>query len=177
MKKLMIASAIAMSMTAGSAMAALGDAGSQGQVQFLGTIAAKTCDVVVDANGAVNNLIQFGRINKGEKVSKPFTVKLKDPTCVQGMTKAHFLWAAPAFTSEGIGNQSGTASDSWVRLNAVTGGNTTTQVANITSVNNAVTFNIVANKANEGFKYTAELNAGNELGTFETAAAYSVVYE
>ncbi|ECN1504085.1 hypothetical protein YT21_23495 [Salmonella enterica subsp. enterica serovar Newport] len=177
MKKLMIASAIAMSMTAGSAMAALGDAGSQGQVQFLGTIAAKTCDVVVDADGAVNNLIQFGRINKDETVSKPFTVKLKDPTCVDNMTKAHFQWASPAFNTNGIGNQSGTATDSWVKLNAVTGGNTTTQTADITSANNAVTFDIVAGKANEGFKYVAELNAGQQLGTFETAAAYSVVYE
>ncbi|HEI3800164.1 TPA: hypothetical protein SI430_004597 [Escherichia coli] len=177
MKKLMIASAIAMTMTAGSAMAALGDAGSQGQVQFLGTVAAKTCDVVVDGDGAVNNLIQFGRIGTNEKVSKEFSVKLKDPACVTGMTKAHFLWAAPAFTSQGIGNQSGTATDAWVKLNAKTDavGNTTTTTADITSANNAVDFAIV--KPENGFKYIAELNAGAKKGTFETAAAYSVVYE
>lgn len=177
MKKLMIASAIAMTMAAGSAMAALGDAGSQGQVQFLGTVAAKTCDVVVDGAGAVNNLIQFGRIGTGEKVSKEFSVKLKDPACVAGMTKAHFLWAAPSFNSKGIGNQSGTATDAWVKLNAKTdaSGNTTTDVNDITNANNAVEFAIV--KPENGFKYTAELNAGTEKGTFETAAAYSVVYE
>lgn len=179
MKKLMIASAIAMSMTAGSAMAALGDAGSQGQVQFVATIAKKTCDVVVDGAGAVNNLIQFGTTTAGQNVVKDFTVKLKDPTCVQGMKKAHFLWTSPMFNSKGIANQSGSSSDSWVKLNAVTdaAGNTVTNVADITSTNNAVTFDIAADKAVNGFKYAAELNAGNVAGTFETAAAYSIVYE
>ena len=179
MKKLMIASAIAMTMTAGSAMAALGDAGSQGQVQFVGTVAAKTCDVVVDGDGAVNNLIQFGTVNVGEKSKKEFSVKLKDPSCVTGMTKAHFQWVSPNFTAQGLGNQSGTSTDSWVKLNAKTdaAGNTTTDVNDITSANNAVMFNIVAGKEANGFKYEAELNAGQEKGTFETAAAYSIVYE
>lgn len=177
MKKLMIASAIAMSMTAGSAMAALGDAGSQGEVQFVGTIAAKTCDVVIDGAGSVNNLIQFGVLNKGEKATKEFSVKLKDPACVNGLTKAHFSWVSPNFNTQGIANQSGTSTDSWVKLNAVTGGNTTTQTADITSANNAVMFNIVQGKEAEGFKYSAELNAGQVAGTFETAAAYTVVYE
>ncbi|WP_218073131.1 hypothetical protein [Escherichia coli] len=177
MKKLMIASAIAMTMTAGSAMATLGDAGSQGQVQFLGTIAAKTCDVVVEGDGAVNNLIQFGTIAPNEKSTKEFSVKLKDPTCVAGMTKAHFLWASPNFTTEGIGNQSGTSTDAFVKLNAKSGDNTADNTANITSTNNAVTFTIVPDKAGSGFKYIAELNAGQNKGTFETAAAYSVIYE
>ncbi|EJJ1582254.1 hypothetical protein NIO92_004505 [Salmonella enterica] len=177
MKKLMIASAIAMSMTAGSAMAALGDAGSQGQVQFLGTVAAKTCDVVVDGAGAVNNLIQFGTVAKDGQKTKEFSVKLKDPSCVTGMTKAHFLWTSPNFNSKGIANQSGTASEAWVKLNAKTDatGNTTTTVQDITSTSNAVDFAIV--DASKGFGFSAEFNAGKVPGTFETAAAYSVVYE
>ncbi|EDA1465488.1 hypothetical protein A4O94_22030 [Salmonella enterica subsp. enterica serovar Chester] len=175
MKKLMIASAIAMSMTAGSAMAALGDAGSQGQVQFMGVIAAKTCDVVVDSEGSVNNLIQFGTVKVGEKSLKTFSVKLKDPTCVQNLTKAHFQWVSPNFNTQGIANQSGTSTDSWVKLNAVSGGNTTTDTKDITSANNAVMFTIA--DASKGFEYAAELNAGAKAGTFETAAAYSVVYE
>lgn len=177
MKKLMIASAIAMTMTAGSAMAALGDAGSQGQVQFLGTVAAKTCDVVVDGDGAVNNLIQFGTVAKDGTVTKDFSVKLKDPTCVAGMTKAHFMWMSPNFSSKGIANQSGTAIDAWVKLNAKTdaAGNTTTTTQDITSTSNAVDFTIV--DATKGFGYTAEFKAGKVAGTFETAAAYSVVYE
>ncbi|PAX81814.1 hypothetical protein, partial [Citrobacter sp. TSA-1] len=162
---------------AGSAMAALGDAGSQGQVQFVGTVAAKTCDVVVDGAGAVNNLIQFGTLVKGTTADKEFSVKLKDPTCVNGMNKAHFLWTSPNFNSQGIVNQSGSATEAWVKLNAKTNaaGNTTTDTADITSVNNAVMYEI--KDATKGFEYTATLNAGNVAGTFETAAAYSVVYE
>ncbi|EHX2470881.1 hypothetical protein K3U56_004003 [Escherichia coli] len=177
MKKLMIASAIAMTMTAGSAMAEMGDAGSQGQVQFLGTVAAKTCDVVVEGDGAVNNLIQFGRVAKNGYVEKNFSVKLKDPNCVNDMTKAHFTWASPAFTTAGIGIQSGEATDAVVELKAVSGTNTTDNTALITSANNAVTFDIAPGKANEGFKYTAKFVAKDEVGSFETAAAYSVVYE
>ena len=177
MKKLMIASVVAMSMTAGSAMAALGDAGSQGQVQFVGTVAAKTCDVVVDGAGAVNNLIQFGTVQTGNTATKDFSIKLKDPACVTGLTKAHFLWVSPNFDSKGIVNQSGTASKAWVKLNAKTDatGNTTTTVQDITSTNNAVEFSIA--DATKGFGYTALFNAGNIPGTFESAAAYSVVYE
>lgn len=175
MKKLMIASVVAMSMTAGSAMAAMGDAGSQGQVQFVGTVAAKTCDVVIDGAGAVNNLIQFGTTTKGQNVTKEFSVKLKDPTCVDNLTKAHFTWVSPNFNSQGIANQSGSSTDSWVKLNAVSGTNTSTTVADITSTNNVVDFNIV--DATQGFGYKAVLNAGQTPGTFETAAAYSVVYE
>ncbi|HDD8965502.1 hypothetical protein RBH39_23730 [Escherichia coli] len=175
MRKLMIASAIAMTMAAGSAMAAPGDGGSQGQVQFVGTVAAKTCDAVIDGAGAVNNLIQFGTTTKGENVTKKFSVKLKDPTCVDNMTKAHFTWVSPNFNSQGIANQSGSSTDSWVKLNAVNGTNTSTTVADITSTNNAVDFDIV--DATKGFEYQAELNAGQTPGTFETAASYSVVYE
>ncbi|EPC3697325.1 hypothetical protein RPM59_000650 [Escherichia coli] len=177
MKKLMIASAIAMTMAAGSAMAAMGDAGSQGQVQFLGTVAANTCDVVIDAAGAVNNLIQFGTVQKGGTVTKDFSVKLKDPTCVDRMTKAHFLWVSPNLNSKGVANQSGTASKAWVKLNAKTDaqGNTTTTTQDITSTNNAVEFSIA--DATKGFGYTAMFNAGDVVGTFESAVAYSVVYE
>lgn len=175
MKKLMIASAIAMTMTAGSAMATLGDAGSQGQVQFVGTVAATTCDVVVDGEGAVNNLIQFGAVTKGGKSQKNFSVKLKDPTCVTGMKKAHFTWVSPNFNAKGIANQSGTSTDSWVKLNAVSGTNTTNDTDEITSANNAVEFNIT--DAAKGFEYQAELNASQTPGTFETAASYTVVYE
>lgn len=175
MKKLMIVSAIAMTMAAGSAMAALGDMGSQGQVQFIGTVATTTCDVVIDGAGAVNNLIQFGVATKGQKIQKQFSVKFKDPDCVHGMSKAYFTWVSPNFNSQGIANQSGSSSDSWVKLNAVSGTNTSSTVASITSTNNAVEFDIA--DATEGFEYQAELNAGQVPGTFETAAAYSVVYE
>ena len=175
MKKLVIASAIAMSMTAGSAIAAFGDKGSQGQVQFVGTIATATCDVVVKANGSVNNQIQFGTVNKGARSEKNFSVNFVDPTCANSLTKAYFRWASPNFTSQGIGNQNGAANGSWVELKAVSGTNTTTNTNPITSTNDWVTYNITS--AADGFGYKAILNAGQAAGTFETAASYTVTYE
>lgn len=65
MKKLMIASAMAMIMATGSAMAGVKQA-SQGEVQFVGAVAATTCDVIVSADGAVNNQVQFGVVNVGD---------------------------------------------------------------------------------------------------------------
>ena len=177
MKKLMIASAIAMTMTAGSAMAAV-KAGSQGEVQFVGTIAAKTCDVVVSGDGAVNNQIQFGVLEAGADKTrqKEFTVKLKDPTCITAGDTAKFAWFSPALSGEGFKNQSGTATKAYVSLNAKDGEtNTPNRHDAITDVNNAVQF--TATQPEAGFVYQATLHAGTEPGSFETAASYTVVYE
>ncbi|ENS0117644.1 hypothetical protein ACYI8D_004429 [Escherichia coli] len=183
MKKLMIASAIAMTMTAGSAMAALGAAGSQGEVRFLATITAKTCDLVVEGSGGVNNVIQFGsHTANGAAVTKNFVMKPVDPDCFApsagAKAKAHFTWVSPNFDAQGIKNQSGTATDAWVELKAVTEG---TSVASntdaITSTNNAVTFEFDEAAKAQGFKYTAKLTPGAAVGAFDTAAAYTVVYE
>ncbi|MCQ1591438.1 hypothetical protein NOE36_22270 [Escherichia coli] len=175
MKKLMVASAIAMTMAAGSAMAAVNQ-GSQGQVQFVGAVAAKTCDVVISGDGAVNNQVQFGVVNVNENVAKEFTVKLKDPTCVSGSNTAKFQWSSPVLGEEGFKNQSGTATKAYVELNAKDGGsNAPTRHDAITDVNNAVDFTI--SQAEAGFVYEAMLHAGDVPGSFESAAAYTVVYE
>ncbi|HAW3224884.1 TPA: hypothetical protein JLS10_004542 [Escherichia coli] len=178
MKKLMIASAIAMTMTAGSAMAALGDAGSQGQVQFVATIAAKTCDLVVEGDGAVNDLIQFGTHNaSGAAVTKDFFMKAKDPSCLSA-GKAHFKWTSPNFDAQGIKNQGGAATDTWVELKAVTNGTSVADNTNaITSVNNKVIFTFDNDAKAKGFKYSAKLTPGAQVGDFHSAAAYTVVYE
>ncbi|HAV8744619.1 TPA: hypothetical protein JLD81_004454 [Escherichia coli] len=177
MKKLMIASAIAMAMTAGSAMAAV-KAGSQGQVQFVGTIAAKTCDVVVSGGGAVNNQIQFGVLEagNGKTKQKEFTVKFKEPTCISAGDTAKFTWLSPTLDGKGFKNQSGTATEAYVSLNAKNGGtNVPDRNDAITDVNNAVQF--TATQPEAGFVYQATLHAGTVPGSFETAASYTVVYE
>lgn len=175
MKKLMIASAIAMTMAAGSAMADV-QQGSQGEVQFVGTVAATTCDVVVSGDGAVNNMVQFGTTTANGTVDKEFAVKLKDPTCINGSTKATFAWYSPKLSEKGFENQSGTATDSYVELKAKDGAdNAATRKDAITDVNNKIEFAV--SQAEKGFEYQATLHAGTVPGSFETAAAYTVVYE
>lgn len=59
MKKLMIASAIAMSFFGGSAVA------SQGDIQFFGNVTEVTCDVTPEVDGNVTDLVQLGTVKKG----------------------------------------------------------------------------------------------------------------
>lgn len=175
MKKLMIASAIAMAMTAGSAMAAA-QQGSQGEVQFVGTVAATTCDVIVSGDGATNNQIQFGVVNVSDTKAKEFKISLKDPSCLASSSKATFMWSSPTLSETGIKNQSGTASAAYVELKAKDGAdNAADRTDAITALSNSVGFTV--SQAEKGFEYEATLHAGDVPGSFETAAAYTVVYE
>ncbi|MCU7316323.1 fimbrial protein [Escherichia albertii] len=180
MKKLMIASAIAMIMAAGSAMADV-QQGSQSEVQFIGTVAAKTCDVVVSGDGAVNNQVQFGTVEVGGTVDKEFTVKLKDPECLKGVsradsTKATFTWYSPKLSEQGFENQSGTAEGSYVVLKAKDSAtNTADRKDAINDLNNKIGFTI--SQAEQGFQYQATLHAGSTAGSFATAASYTIAYE
>ena len=180
MKKLMIASHIAMAMAASSAMATV-QQGSQGEVQFVGTVAAKTCDVIVSGDGAVNNQIQFGVVNVGGNKKKEFTIKLKDPNCIATSTRtpsstAKFMWYSPKKKKKGFKNQSGTATNAYVVLNAKNGADNTPANNNgITDLNNTVNFSI--SQADKGFVYEATLHAEDVPGSFGTAASYTIAYE
>ncbi|EFE6830091.1 hypothetical protein GFB21_21780 [Escherichia coli] len=175
MKKLMIASAIAMTMAAGSAMANV-QQGSQGEVQFVGAVVAKTCDVVITGDGAVNNQVQFGVVNVSDTATKEFKVSLKDPKCISGSNKATFAWYSPALSDTGIKNQSGAAKDSYVELKGKDGAtNTPSRTDLITALNNSLDFTV--SQAEMGFEYEATLHAGTTPGSFETAASYTIVYE
>ncbi|MGG5137040.1 fimbrial protein [Escherichia coli] len=170
MKKLMVASAIAMSLMAGSAMA------SQGDVQFFGNVSATTCDVTPEVNGAVTSMVQLGTVTPnglGNEIDVAF--KATNPagdscTALSGKT-ASFAWAGN-LNAEGIGAQGGLAQDAHVILKPVNG-NTTDA---INSANTVVTFE--ADKATtEGFQFTAQLQGGATPGDFQTAAAYAVTYQ
>ncbi|HAW4095027.1 hypothetical protein [Escherichia coli] len=175
MKKLMIASHIAMAMAASSAMATV-QRGSQGEVQFVGTVAAKTCDVVISGDGAVNNQVQFGVVNANGTATKGFKVLLKDPSCISGSNKATFVWYSPALGDTGIKNQSGAAKDAYVELKGKNGAtNAPSRADLITALNNSLDFTV--SQAEMGFEYEATLHAGTTPGSFETAASYTIAYE
>ena len=173
MKKTIIA--VALAMTTSSTMAAVNQA-SQGEVQFVGAVAAKTCDVIITGDGTVNNQIQFGVVNVNGTVDKDFTVSLKDPTCISGSNKAKFEWYSPVLTVTGIKNQSGSATDAYVELKAKNSAtNAPSRSDAITALNNGVDFTIT--QPGMGFEYKVTLHAGSTPGSFETAASYTVVYE
>lgn len=175
MKKVFIASAIAMSMAAGSAMAA------QGEVQFFGNVTAQTCDLVPEIGGAVNNMVQLGTVttkgatgsaHEGQPIE--FSLKAKDATACTEAAKlgATISWDGNMGT-EGIVNQNGKATDAHVVLLAK---NATTADTKITSSNNSATF--ASDKlSGEGYKFSAQLIGGSTAGDFQTASAYAVTYK
>ncbi|WP_341823252.1 fimbrial protein [Escherichia coli] len=170
MKKLMIASAIAMTMAAGSAMA------SQGDVQFFGNVSASTCNVAPEVGGNVTDLIQLGTVapsgtgNKIDVVFKATNAQGGDCAALTGKT-ASFAWTGNLI-AEGIGAQGGLAQDAHVILKPKNGANTNA----ITSANNVASFD--ATKAiSDGFQFEAQLKGGTTPGDFQTAAAYAVTYQ
>ncbi|EEZ9068036.1 fimbrial protein [Escherichia coli] len=168
MKKLMVASAIAMTMVAGSAMAS-------GDVQFFGSVTEITCDVVPEVDGSVNNMIQLGAVKKGQ-LGKEVSLVLKaagGQECaklVSGKT-ASVAWSGN-LTSKGIGAQGGVAKDAYVVLKPKNG--TTNNV--ITSTNHVAEF-AAENVTGKGLTFTAQLQAEQTVGDFQTAAAYALTYK
>ncbi|EFJ1772838.1 fimbrial protein [Escherichia coli] len=172
MKKLMIASAIAMTMVAGSAMAA------QGDVKFFGSVTEITCDVVPEVSGSVNNMIQLGSVKTGmlgEEVSLVFkAANASGQECAQlvsGKT-ASVEWSGN-LTSDGIGAQGGLAKDAYVVLKPKNGTNSNV----ITSANNVAEFAAEKVTDGNGLQFIAQLQGGKTPGDFRSAAAYAVSYK
>lgn len=177
MKKLMIASAIAMTMAAGSAMAS----SQQGDVQFFGNVTAQTCDLTPEVGGAVTNMVQLGTVttnggsgNSHEGKPIEFLLKAKDAAaCTEAARlKATISWDGNLGT-DGIVNQGGQAKDAHVVLLAK---NAETENTVIDSNHNFATF--AADKlTGEGYKFTAQLIGGATAGDFQSASAYAVTYK
>ncbi|EMW7875318.1 fimbrial protein [Escherichia coli] len=169
MKKIIIASAIAMTMSAGSAMA------SQGDIQFFGNVTEITCDVTPEVGGAVTDLVQLGTVEKGmvgDEVDLVLKATSTGGSCAQLAGKTASIAWNGNLTSDGIGAQGGLAQDAYVILKPSNGNDDTA----ITSTDHVADFN--AEKViSDGFKFTAQLKGGNTPGDFQTAAAFAVTYK
>ncbi|MEE7414660.1 fimbrial protein [Escherichia marmotae] len=172
MKKLMIVSAIAMTMAAGSATA------SQGDIQFFGNVSEVTCDVTPEVDGSIVNMIQLGTVKKnsaGEEISLIF--KATDPSGGECASLASGKTASVAWsgnlTADGIGAQGGLAQDAYVVLKPVNG-----QDSNkITSTDHVADFAAENVTNGNGLQFTAQLQGGDTAGDFQAAAAYAVTYK
>ncbi|EIV0763239.1 hypothetical protein L6N65_004352 [Escherichia coli] len=176
MKKLIIASAIALTMTAGSVMAA------QGEVQFFGTVTEKTCDLVIstDNGGNVSNLIQLGSVNTGgdEGNVKNIIMKPANAGSCNTISTAEVTWASAAFNSNGIANasQSEGATDAYVKLKAKESGtNTVDHTDALVSGKSTAIFTV--KNMDDGLAFQASLVGGTVAGAYQSTAAYSVTYQ
>ncbi|HBM9250536.1 TPA: fimbrial protein [Escherichia coli] len=174
MKKLILTSVIAMAMSAGVAQANTGD------LQFIGSVSDVTCNIVVENDGVVTNVIQLGTTTPGAKAAPvDFALKAADPTActLDAVTSAEVAWASPTINSTGLGNGGGTATGTNMTLTAVsaTGG-----AKPIKKGSNFATFT-AADVNGNGFKFQAQLDAETSqaatVGSFTAAAAFAVAYK
>ncbi|HGC4021628.1 TPA: hypothetical protein ACIYJ1_005206, partial [Escherichia coli] len=94
------------------------------------------------------------------------------------LTKANFTWSSPVFDTNKLNNQNGSATGSYVELKAKNGAtNTANHYDLIGKGKDTVQFTFSDATAANGFEYTAKLMGGQTAGTFESAAAYTIVYE
>ncbi|EFB2482974.1 fimbrial protein [Escherichia coli] len=176
MNKSIIASVLALGLVSGMAHAD----GQTGEVQFIGVVTQNTCDIVPEVDGTLaKNVVDLGTVAPGITGDyKNFALKAKDPAqqgCVDFNGKtANVAWASAAFTPEGLGYTSGTATDAIVKLETVNA----KVNAVVTSANNqGVEFDGSKLTAGDGFQFKAALKGGNKIGDFRSAAAFTVSYK
>ncbi|HAW2529131.1 TPA: hypothetical protein JLP98_003751 [Escherichia coli] len=183
MKKLILASAIAMTMASGAAMAAAdANTAQTGEVTFIGSVTARTCDLAPSVGGIMIDVIDLGTIDVGgESSEKQFAlVKKAGTSCVlDESTSADVTWGG-TFTAKGLANTNGTAQDAYVILtaNGVDAANTNAQ---ITAGKQTVNFTKVKEKLDaDGLQFSAKLKSDNVTGTagsFLSTAYYAVAYK
>ncbi|UCQ26595.1 fimbrial protein [Edwardsiella tarda] len=173
MKKIIIATAVALTLGSSTAMAA-----QQSDVQFFGNVSAITCDISPEINGSVSNVVQLGTVAPNTESTAPANFALKAVTPVSQACKdltdaqtATIAWYGP-LDGEGLTNQGGAATGA-VALLATKNGKTQL-VQDVTSSNSSVTFE--ANKVLTGFEFTATLKGGATPGDFRSAAAFGITY-
>lgn len=177
MKKLMIASAIAMTMAAGSAMAA----GQQSEVQFLGLVTSVTCDISSSVNGNATNIVQLGSTSAGNSATPVnFTLKAQDPTasgCTALGTKTATITFQGPLGVNGLENGAGNATNAYVELKTLNGKTNPEQA--IKKGSNSVVFEGSKLISGGGYQFQAKLvsGAGGSEGTFDSALAYAVTYQ
>ncbi|HGB9752373.1 TPA: fimbrial protein [Escherichia coli] len=172
MKKVFIASAIAMSMAAGSAMAS-----QQAEIQFLGVVTETTCDITSSVDGNVSDVVQLGTVQKGQSgQEKNIVLKAKDTTTCTGLAgKTATIQFVGDLGDKGLNNTNGTAQDATVELKTANG--KTNAVQEVKKGSNSVEFE--ADKVStDGYQFKAKLVSASTgtAGTFDSALAYAVTY-
>ncbi|ECF0162545.1 fimbrial protein PefA [Salmonella enterica] len=173
MKKYAVAlSALSLAFLSGTATA------SKGEVRFLGAVTDTTCDVSVSVGGSVNNMIQLGTTtlnNSGSPVD--FTLKAnKTTSCnsLQDNAPVNITFSGP-LTSNGLGIQSGLATDAYVEVKSKNSSTSTDNNIAIKQGSDTRTFKGSDIKGN-GATFSAKIVGINEKGDFQSSLAFVVAY-
>lgn len=173
MKKIVLATTVAM---ASLGMISTASAAS-GEVQFIGAVTAKTCDLRPVVNGNVTNMVQLGTANISQAGSavefslKPNTSQ-SDCQALSNTMTAVIGWGGK-FNGQGLGNQNGSASGAWVELKSLN-----SKTANTVITSNKSSSDFAGDKIkSEGAKFSAKLNGSTTPGDYRSAAAFVVAYK
>ncbi|EEK2882653.1 hypothetical protein M8V57_004353 [Salmonella enterica] len=171
MKKMIIASAIAFSIASVASYAATGT------VNFVGTVTAPTCDIVVNgATSGGSNTIDLGTTTVGVGgTAKDFTLMASPATtCTAHTGDVEVSWQAAALNDKGIVS-TGTATGAYATLTAV---NSKTANQPVNSTNNAVLFEGEKLKTGgEGLQFKTQLVGGQVAGAYQSTISYMVAYK
>ncbi|EAY0104271.1 fimbrial protein [Salmonella enterica] len=150
---------------------------ASGEVQFIGAVTAKTCDLKPEVGGSVTNMVQLGTANiNSAATAVAFALKpdmsQSDCAALSNSSTVSISWGGQ-FNNNGLGNQSGSATGSWVGLKSI---NSKKVNSNITSSESSLDFTGDKIK-DEGAKFEATLNGGAVAGDYKSAAAFVVAYK
>ena len=165
---------LAMATIASLGMISTAQAATPNEVTFIGAVSAKTCELVPEVNGSINNLIDLGTAaptKKGTLVAFKFTAKTPADCATAAMTTT-MQWSGGALGAAGLEMTSGTAKGTFVTLTAKPAAGDVI----IKNTSDSAAFTVADLTA--GLDYTAVLDATSGVaGNFRTAAAYSVSYK
>ncbi|HGE5896299.1 TPA: hypothetical protein ACGGRP_004432 [Escherichia coli] len=171
MKKLIIASVVAFSLASAASHAA------NGTVNFIGTVTAPTCDIVIGGTvSGGSNTIDLGSATIGHSGTvKDFTLAASPATtCTAYTGDIEVSWQAAALNNKGVVSH-GTASDAYATLTAV---NSKTANQSVNSTNNAVLFDGDKLKTGgDGLQFKTQLMGGTTAGAYQSTISYMVAYK
>ncbi|MCO5784403.1 hypothetical protein [Citrobacter meridianamericanus] len=151
---------------------------SQGTLQFTGSVSNTTCNIYLESEGAVSGVVNLGRagINAPSGDGVYFSLKpdLTSPGCsgLSAQNRIIMVWTGNFSHPLGfLAAQSGEASDAAVFiLQDQRPYSSYIMRGSLSAFVDGETF------LREGFIYYSSLLAGKLAGTFQAAAAYTVIY-
>ncbi|KLW85420.1 hypothetical protein SP99_04582 [Enterobacter sp. BIDMC92] len=175
MKKILTVSALSIAMVSGSAFAG----NNTGDVQFVGVVTDTTCDIVPYVNGAPNSIVNIGSATtiNGSASTGPVTqffLKVANgATCGDAsLNNAVFNFYSNTLNANGIGNSTGTATDSNMLLTVL---NANAGIQPIDQSNNTAEISLPLFNS-DGLNLTAQLMGGTVPGSYESTMTYTVYY-
>ena len=153
-----------------------------GNVRFLGSVTAQTCDVVVDIGGtsSATNVVSLGSVAAGAtSTGTSFALKAinqPDAGCaaLAASKDAIIRWSSASLNSNGFGAVGAVgAADANVLLTSVNS-KTVNQAINTANPTSTFTQTLVTS---DGFKYLAKIKGGTAVGDFYSDASFAIAYK